>query len=315
MLKMSKYRSVQVSFWQDAFVLDLTPEEKYFYIYLMTNSKANQIGIYELPKRIIETETGYSRETVDKLLSRFSEYEKIIYNEPTKEIMLVNWSKHNWNNSPKVVKRVEEELKIVKFSPFIEKYRESIENTDFNKVSIQYPNSMDIREKRKEKREKEKEKEKDKEKSEMVEDEISISPFKFFEENGFGILTPHVGQKVNAWIDDLSEELVLHAMKITIENGKSNWSYVEAILKDWFNRKIKNVEEVQALEIQRKKQQLPFRRPSKEEKVPDWINDQKAVREGKKVVEEDLSPEAKAQKQALLKKLGIKEPLMKDDDS
>ncbi|MDX1806780.1 MAG: DNA replication protein DnaD, partial [Paenisporosarcina sp.] len=45
---MSKYRSVQVSFWQDAFVLDLTPEEKYFYIYLMTNSKANQIGIYEL---------------------------------------------------------------------------------------------------------------------------------------------------------------------------------------------------------------------------------------------------------------------------
>jgi hypothetical protein len=62
------YRQVHVDFWQDGFVLDLTPEEKYFFLYLMTNSKTTQSGIYELPKRIIETETGYNRETVEKLL-------------------------------------------------------------------------------------------------------------------------------------------------------------------------------------------------------------------------------------------------------
>jgi len=42
---MSKYRQVQVGYWQDGFVLELTLEEKYFYIYLMTNSKVSQIGI------------------------------------------------------------------------------------------------------------------------------------------------------------------------------------------------------------------------------------------------------------------------------
>ena len=282
---MSKYRSVQVSFWQDAFVLDLTPEEKYFYIYLMTNSKANQIGIYELPKRIIETETGYNRETVDKLLIRFVDYGKIVYNEPTKEVMLLNWSKHNWNNSPKVIKRVEDELKGVKFPLFIEKYRESIENTDFNKVTVRYPqsidtvsiqytDSMDIREKRKEKREKEKENDNDNEKelekiSEVI---IKVSPFQFYEENGFGIITPHVGDKVNAWIDDLSEELIIHAMKISIENGVLKWSYVESILKGWFNKKIKTVDEVIAMELQRKQQQpRNFGKPFREEQVPEWF--------------------------------------------
>lgn len=311
---MSKYRSVQVSFWQDAFVLDLTPEEKYFYVYLMTNSKANQIGIYELPKRIIETETGYNRETVEKLLNRFMDYEKIIYNEPTKEVMLLNWSKHNWNNSPKVVKRVEEELKGVKFLPFIDRYRESIENSDFNKASIQYPysidavpieyaNSMDIREKRKEKREKEKEKENDNEKEQEKNNEeviIKISPFQFYEENGFGIITPHVGDKVNAWIDDLSDELIIHAMKIAIENGVMKWNYVESILKGWFSKKIKSVEEVIAMELQRKQQQSnSFGKSFREEKVPDWFG-----KEDKITTPVNEDPSIAAERERLRQELG-----------
>ena len=32
---MAKYRQLHTDFWNDGFVLDLTPEEKYFYIYLM----------------------------------------------------------------------------------------------------------------------------------------------------------------------------------------------------------------------------------------------------------------------------------------
>ena len=59
------YRQVYTSFWQDGFVLTLTPEEKYFYLYLITNSKTSLCGIYELPIKIIEFETGYNRETVE----------------------------------------------------------------------------------------------------------------------------------------------------------------------------------------------------------------------------------------------------------
>lgn len=76
---MAVYRNVRVNFWQDEFILDLTPEERYFYIYLLTGTKTKQCGIYILPKRLAELETGYSRETVEKLLNRFVEYGKIFY--------------------------------------------------------------------------------------------------------------------------------------------------------------------------------------------------------------------------------------------
>lgn len=157
---MSVYRQVQVSFWQDAFVLDLTPEEKYFYVYLMTNSKTSQIGIYELPKRVIEMETGYNRETVEKLLQRFKDYEKIDYHEPTREIILLNWAKHNWNNSPKIVTRIEKELRDVKNLPFVTTYLTIVDSIKSDDVSIQYQYPMDTKRTNKEK-EKKKEKEKE----------------------------------------------------------------------------------------------------------------------------------------------------------
>ena len=95
---MAAYRHIHIDYWQDSFVLDLTPEEKYFYIYLMTNSKTTQCGVYSLHNRIIETETGYNRETVEKLIQRFIEYKKIYYCEETKEIYLVNWIKKEIEN-------------------------------------------------------------------------------------------------------------------------------------------------------------------------------------------------------------------------
>lgn len=222
---MSKYRSVQVIFWQDAFVLDLTPEEKYFYIYLMTNSKANQIGIYELPKRIIETETGYNRESVEKLLNRFVDYKKIIYNKPTNEIMLLNWSKHNWNNSPKVVKRVEEELKNVKYFPFIQKYRETVDTIDKNTVSIQYPYSMDIREKEKEK---EKEKRKKDISPKQVYDEsndyfiLASQLYKMIKTNNVNFKTPNLQN----WSND---------MRLIVERDERTLKQVSTLI-DWSQR-------------------------------------------------------------------------------
>ena len=99
---MSIYRHVHINFWQDAFILDLTPEEKYFYIYLMTNSKTSQCGIYELPKRIIETETGYNRETVNKLLNRFIKFISYKYLN-LKELVDLSYSNCNCNSKSRYV--------------------------------------------------------------------------------------------------------------------------------------------------------------------------------------------------------------------
>lgn len=51
---MAKYRQLYTEFWKDGFVVELEPEEKYFYLYLLTNANTSQCGIYELPKNYRE---------------------------------------------------------------------------------------------------------------------------------------------------------------------------------------------------------------------------------------------------------------------
>lgn len=243
---MSKYRQVQVGFWQDGFVLDLTPEEKYFYIYLMTNSKASQIGIYELPKRIIETETGYNRETVEKLLKRFIEYKKIQYNDSTKEIMIMNWVRHNWNNSPKVVARVEHELNSVKHIPFALSYLEIANSIKEDNVSIQYPYSIhslckqEIRDKENDK-DKEKDKEKDKDNDQQPEN-VAEAPVIPFEE-----IIHYLNHKANTSYRN---------------NTKKTQSLILARLKDGFTTEdFKSVIDVKCEEWLHDKQMNKFLRP------------------------------------------------------
>ncbi|NFM45297.1 DnaD domain protein [Clostridium botulinum] len=119
-MKLAKYRQLYTEFWNDSFVLELDPEEKYFYIYLLTNPNTSQCGIYELPKKIIEMQTGYKGETVDKLLKKFEGYKKIIYSEKTKEIIILNWAKYNEPNNINAIKCVSKELKKIKNKNFID---------------------------------------------------------------------------------------------------------------------------------------------------------------------------------------------------
>lgn len=133
---MAIYRPVQTSFWQDGFVMDMTPEEKYFYLYLLTNSKTSQCGIYELPYRIIENETGYNRETVEKLLNRFCDYGKIKYNKENKEIYVINWQKYNFSNSKNTLICINKELRKVKTHEFTEDYLSDYQNSDSYDESV-----------------------------------------------------------------------------------------------------------------------------------------------------------------------------------
>jgi predicted Fe-S protein YdhL (DUF1289 family) len=123
---MAAYRKISVTFWNDSFVQGLTPEGKYFYLFLMTNTRTTQCGIYEITMSQMCFETGYNQATVEKLLLFFEKSDKIKYSKSTNEIALRNWPKYNDSESPKVLSCVEKELKQVK-----------------NKVLIQYLYSMD----------------------------------------------------------------------------------------------------------------------------------------------------------------------------
>ncbi|MEL3956313.1 DnaD domain protein [Caldifermentibacillus hisashii] len=72
------------------------------------------------------------------------------------------------------------------------------------------------------------------------------NPFTFFEQNGFGTISGYLFEKIQAWCEDLSQELVLEAMKIAVESGNKNWSYVEGILRRWVDKGYQTINEVRA---------------------------------------------------------------------
>ena len=118
---MAKYRSIQTSFWSDSKVIDdFSPEDRYFYLYLLTNEKSNQLGCYELTIRQMCRDTGYNEETIKKLLDRFENVLQVInYDYKTKEIFLKNWYKYNWLNSYNTKACIDKEFSQVKSANLI----------------------------------------------------------------------------------------------------------------------------------------------------------------------------------------------------
>ncbi|MGG0120756.1 DnaD domain-containing protein [Bacillus paranthracis] len=227
---MAVYRNVQVNFWQDEFILDLTPEERYFYIYLLTGTKTKQCGIYVLPKRLAELETGYSMETVEKLLNRFVAYGKILYDAETKELYILNWLHYNPILNTNVEKCVLRELKTVKNKEFIHMFlRKCLEEEWKIPLLLQHfgmPEEEDtssLQEVVEEIKD-----------VEVEEDTLHSEVYKFYEQNISSLSpSPYIVKELKGWIRKVSGNTVLEALKIAFEQNKRTFAYVKGILRNW----------------------------------------------------------------------------------
>ncbi|MBE3645706.1 DnaD domain protein (plasmid) [Bacillus cereus] len=76
----------------------------------------------------------------------------------------------------------------------------------------------------------------------------SKNPFSFYESN-IGVLNPFMADGIDQWIKDTSEELVIAAMERALKQQKK-WNYAEGILKQWANKNIKTLSDVEALEAE-----------------------------------------------------------------
>lgn len=74
------------------------------------------------------------------------------------------------------------------------------------------------------------------------------NPFSFYESN-IGVLNPFMADGIDQWIKDTSEELVIAAMERALKQQKK-WNYAEGILKQWANKNIKTLDDVEALEAE-----------------------------------------------------------------
>lgn len=129
---MAVSRNIQMSFWTDSKVYDdFTPEDKYFYLYLLTNPHTNLLGCFEISVKTMSNETGYSADVIEKLLDRFENIHKVLrYSHETKEVLLLHWYKYNWQggNQKKNIEVLFENVKNDEFKDYISDVMDMVDN-------------------------------------------------------------------------------------------------------------------------------------------------------------------------------------------
>ena len=136
-LKMLKYTMVDTDIWRIVSEeIRMTPEDKYFYLYLLTNPHTNHIGIYQITKKRIAFDLNYSIDSVHLLMKRFIEHYKLIrYNPETRELAIKDWGTHNlYNVSKPVLDCIFSELNDVEDPSLIPYVSESIQQQEIRSL-------------------------------------------------------------------------------------------------------------------------------------------------------------------------------------
>ena len=141
-------RVVSISFWNDRKVCDeFSPEDKYFFLYLLTNPHTTQLGIYELPISKASEELGYSKESVKVLLDRFeNKYKVIKYSHLTGEIAIRFFLKHSIVKGGKPVEDcLKKEYANVKDKDLVKYIYESLSiKNNLNETVVKFLNNIKV---------------------------------------------------------------------------------------------------------------------------------------------------------------------------
>lgn len=136
------YCTVDGMFWTDTDVMDnFTPEDKYFYLYLLTTPRSNMSGCYELSINQAAIDLGYSKDAVEHILKRFIAQHKVVdYDFETKEILIIKWHKYHWTHSDKYIVALWKKIACIKserFKDYLTRVLRAFEDSD-DTVSIPY---------------------------------------------------------------------------------------------------------------------------------------------------------------------------------
>lgn len=97
---------INTRFWSDNFVAHLRPQERYLFLYFLTNEHTNISGIYELAMRTIVFETRLSKEKVIASLHKLQG--KVCYINGW--VYIKNFQKHQTTSSEKVQAGIRAEM-------------------------------------------------------------------------------------------------------------------------------------------------------------------------------------------------------------
>ena len=231
----------------------MSAEDRYALLYLLTNPHTTQIGIYQITKRQMAFDLGYSTESVGAILERFEKLLGIIrYNPETREIAIKNWGKYNLKRGGKpIMDCIRGELEKVKDKNLIEYVADSIPNETIKNEFLRYVNdtfTISGQEEEKEE-EKEKEKEEDIDKEKDLKSSNVSKYAKLYEQN-IGLINGITAEYLIELSETIEVDLFKRAIEIATDKGKCSLGYVKGIIKQWLDVNIKTLEQLEAYKLQ-----------------------------------------------------------------
>lgn len=104
---MAKERLINTRFWNDSWIREINPLDRYLFIYLLTNEYTNISGIYELPLVTMAFGTGIDERELEKtMLPKLQP--KVFYKSGW--VILTNFLKYQHLNSKTVVAGIRKQL-------------------------------------------------------------------------------------------------------------------------------------------------------------------------------------------------------------
>ena len=219
----------------------MSAEDRYALLYLLTNPHTTQIGIYQITKRQMAFDLGYSTESVGAILERFEKLLGIIrYNPETREIAIKNWGKYNLKRGGKpIMDCIRGELEKVKDKNLIEYVADSIPNETIKNEFLRYVNDTftisgqeeDI------------DKEKDLKSS-------NVSKYAKLYEQNIGLINGITAEYLIELSETIEVDLFKRAIEIATDKGKCSLGYVKGIIKQWLDANIRTLEQLEAYKLQ-----------------------------------------------------------------
>ena len=102
---MARYRTIRISFWNDPYIEQLSPQGKLLYLYLFTSPHTNNLGILEITRRKISNETGISEKLVNKIIADMKNDGKVIVDGH--KMLLSRFIKNQTSISTKIITGLE----------------------------------------------------------------------------------------------------------------------------------------------------------------------------------------------------------------
>lgn len=101
-------RLIDTELWNnEQIVEEFSSDDRYFWLYLLTSPHGTICGVMKYSPAIIGRDMGLHKDTIENLAYRFENiYKLIVVDKETKELLILNWYKWNWNTSEKLMQSV-----------------------------------------------------------------------------------------------------------------------------------------------------------------------------------------------------------------